>query len=114
MGHCALRQFVMGDAATERAATSAEVEKMKAVLVEGVRAGAIGFSTNQNPVHMFADGRPIPSRLATNDEIIELACALGEINKGVVQISVVLWESLCRQSRRSSCSRKYQASQAAR
>ena len=87
MGHCALRQFVMGDAATERAATSAEVEKMKAVLVEGVKAGAIGFSTNQNPVHMFADGRPIPSRLATSEEIIELACALGEINKGVVQIS---------------------------
>jgi N-acyl-D-amino-acid deacylase len=87
MGHCALRQFVMGDAATERAATPAEVEKMKAVLVESIKAGAIGFSTNQNPVHMFADGRPIPSRLATNDEIIELACALGEINKGVVQIS---------------------------
>src|SRR5207253_3054107 len=46
-----------------------------------------GFSTNQNPVHMYADGRPIPSRLATNEEIIELACALGEINKGAVQIS---------------------------
>ncbi len=87
MGHCALRQFVMGDAATERAATPAEISQMKEILKEGVRAGAIGFSTNQNPVHMFADGRPIPSRLATNDEIIELACALGEINKGVIQIS---------------------------
>ena len=87
MGHCALRQFVMGSAATERAATPAEIAQMKEVLKEGVRAGAIGFSTNQNPVHMFADGRPIPSRLATNEEIIELACALGEINKGVVQIS---------------------------
>jgi N-acyl-D-aspartate/D-glutamate deacylase len=87
MGHCALRQFVMGDASTERAATAAEISQMKEILKEGVRAGAIGFSTNQNPVHMFADGRPIPSRLATNEEIIELACALGEINKGVVQIS---------------------------
>lgn len=87
MGHCALRQFVMGGAATERAATAAEIAQMKEVLKEGVRAGAIGFSTNQNPVHMFADGRPIASRLATNEEIIELACALGEINKGVVQIS---------------------------
>jgi N-acyl-D-aspartate/D-glutamate deacylase len=87
MGHCALRQFVMGSAATERAATPAEIAQMKEVLKDGVRAGAIGFSTNQNPVHMFADGRPIASRLATNEEIIELACALGEINKGVVQIS---------------------------
>lgn len=87
MGHCALRQFVMGDAATERAATPAEMSQMKEILKAGVSAGAIGFSTNQNPVHMFADGRPIPSRLATNEEIIELACALGDINKGVMQIS---------------------------
>jgi len=87
MGHCALRQFVMGEAATERAATPVEVEQMKEILQAGVRAGAMGFSTNQNPVHMFADGRPIPSRLATDEEIIELACALGEINRGAVQIS---------------------------
>ena len=87
MGHCALRQFVMGEAATERAATPAEIHQMKEILKAGVRAGAIGFSTNQNPVHMFADGTPIPSRLATDEEIIELACALGEINRGAVQIS---------------------------
>jgi N-acyl-D-amino-acid deacylase len=87
MGHVALRQFVMGDAASERAATPAEIQQMKEILKQGVRAGAIGFSTNQNPVHMYADGRPIPSRLATDEEIIELAGALGEINQGEVQIS---------------------------
>ena len=87
MGHCALRQFVMGEAATERAATPAEIHQMKEILKAGVRGGAIGFSTNQNPVHMFADGRPIPSRLATDEEVIELACGLGEINQGAVQIS---------------------------
>ncbi|MBI2530769.1 MAG: amidohydrolase family protein [Deltaproteobacteria bacterium] len=87
MGHCALRQFVMGEASTERAATPGEIHQMKEILKAGVRAGAIGFSTNQNPVHMFADGTPIPSRLATDEEIIELACALGEINRGAVQIS---------------------------
>jgi N-acyl-D-amino-acid deacylase len=87
MGHVALRQFVMGNAASERAATPAEIETMKDLLKEGVKAGALGFSTNQNPVHMYADGRPIPSRLATDEEIVELACALGEINQGAVQIS---------------------------
>ncbi len=87
MGHCALRQFVMGDASTERAATPAEIHQMKEILKAGVRAGAIGFSTNQNSVHMFADGTPIPSRLATDDEIVELTSALGEINRGAVQIS---------------------------
>ena len=87
MGHCALRQFVMGNAAMERAATAAEIQQMKEILKAGVRAGAMGFSTNQNPVHMFADGTPIQSRFATDEEIIELACALGEINQGAVQIS---------------------------
>jgi N-acyl-D-amino-acid deacylase len=60
---------------------------MKEVLKASVRAGASGFSTNQNPVHMYADGTPIQSRFATDEEIIELACALGEINQGAVQIS---------------------------
>jgi N-acyl-D-amino-acid deacylase len=87
MGHCALRQFVMGEASLERAATPAEIQQMKEVLKAGVRAGAMGFSTNQNPVHMYADGTPIQSRFATDEEIIELACALGEINQGAVQIS---------------------------
>ena len=87
VGHCALRQFVMGEASIERAATPAEIHQMKEVLKASVRAGASGFSTNQNPVHMYADGTPIQSRFATDEEIIELACALGEINQGAVQIS---------------------------
>jgi len=87
VGHCALRQFVMGEASLERAATPAEIHQMKEVLKASVRAGAAGFSTNQNPVHMYADGTQIQSRFATDDEIIELACALGEINQGAIQIS---------------------------
>ena len=69
MGHCALRQFVMGEESSERAATVDEIEQMKTILRQGIRAGAIGFSTNQNRRHMREDGRPIPSRLATDDEI---------------------------------------------
>ena len=60
---------------------------MKEVLKASIRAGAAGFSTNQNPVHMYVDGTPIQSRFSTDEEIIEMACAMGEINQGVVQIS---------------------------
>ncbi|MGH7766683.1 MAG: N-acyl-D-amino-acid deacylase family protein [Candidatus Binatia bacterium] len=88
LGHCALRQYVMGDAACEREATDDEIGRMKNVLKESVRAGAIGFSTNQNPVHMRTDGRPIPSRLAAEKEILELAGVLGDLQRGSVQISV--------------------------
>jgi N-acyl-D-aspartate/D-glutamate deacylase len=87
MGHCALRQYVMGKNSCKRAATPDEITRMQELLREGLRAGAIGFSTNQNPVHMFDDGRPIPSRLATEEEILALASVLGELNQGAVQIS---------------------------
>jgi N-acyl-D-aspartate/D-glutamate deacylase len=87
MGHCAIRQYVMGEESLERAATPEEIEAMKGVLREGLRAGAIGFSTNQNPVHMREDGRPIPSRLATEEELLALAGVLGEMNLGAMQIS---------------------------
>ncbi|MDH3445443.1 MAG: amidohydrolase family protein [Deltaproteobacteria bacterium] len=87
MGHCALRQFVMGEESSERAATPDEIQQMKDILREGLRAGAIGFSTNQNRRHMREDGRPIPSRLATDEEILDLASVLGEVNHGSMQIS---------------------------
>ena len=87
MGHCAVRQFVMGEESSERAATPAEIAQMKALVREGMKAGAIGFSTNQNRRHMREDGRPIPSRLATDEEIVELASVLGKLNCGSMQIS---------------------------
>ncbi len=88
LGHCALRQYVMGEASCERAATGDEIERMKKVLRESVLAGAIGFSTNRNPVHMRTDGRPIASRLADDRELFELAGVLGELNRGSIQISI--------------------------
>ena len=87
MGHCAVRQFVMGEESSERAATPAEIDQMKSLVRDGMKAGAIGFSTNQNRRHMREDGRPIPSRLATDEEIVELASVLGELNCGSMQIS---------------------------
>ena len=43
------------------------------------------ISTNQNRRHMREDGRPIASRLATDEEILKLAGVLGELNRGSVQ-----------------------------
>ena len=88
LGHCALRQYVMGEEACERAATADEIGRMKGILRESVLAGAIGFSTNRNPVHMRTDGRPIASRLAGDEELLELAGVLGELNRGSIQISI--------------------------
>ena len=46
IGHTALRLFVMGDAAYERAATDDEIAQMQAVLRESMEAGAAGFATS--------------------------------------------------------------------
>src|SRR6516162_8439583 len=60
IGHSAVRYFVMGDAAVERAATAAELSRMQDVVREAVRSGAIGFSTSESPTHFFGSGVPVP------------------------------------------------------
>src|SRR2546423_589244 len=50
-GHSALRTYVMGEAATQRAATDAEIDSMRNLVLEAMRAGAIGFSTSTSPAH---------------------------------------------------------------
>jgi N-acyl-D-aspartate/D-glutamate deacylase len=87
VGHCALRQFVMGEDSVERAATGDEIDTMRSLLRSAMRAGALGFSTNQNPRHIRDDGKPLPSRLAEFGEIEALGAVLGELNRGVVQMS---------------------------
>ena len=88
VGHCAIRQHVMGDAAVERAATDDEREAMQRELETALRAGALGFSTNQNPRHFRADGKPVPTRLAEPAEIAALGDVLGRLGRGVIQMSL--------------------------
>jgi N-acyl-D-aspartate/D-glutamate deacylase len=86
-GHSSIRTYVMGDAATERGATPEEVRAMKDLLLEAMRAGAIGFSTSTSPAHNGGGGKPMPSRLATEDEMRALVCALREAGRGVFMLT---------------------------
>lgn len=87
VGHIAVRHFVMGEDAVERGATADEIEKMRALVRQGMEAGAVGFSTNQNPRHIREDKKPVASRLASDEELGALLDVLGEMNAGVVQLS---------------------------
>src|SRR4051812_43454399 len=60
VGHSSIRTYVMGEDATERAATPAEVADMKKLVLEAMRAGAVGFSTSTSPAHNGAGGKPMP------------------------------------------------------
>jgi len=87
IGHSALRIYVMGDAAYERAATADEIERMGGLVREGIDAGAAGFSTSFSFAHRGVDGKPVPSRFAEADEVEALFLAAGEAGKGVVLIT---------------------------
>ncbi len=84
LGHSALRLYVMGDAAYERAATGDEIDEMCRILVEAMAAGAAGFSTSFAYTHRGMDGKPVPSRFAARDEVEALFLATGGTGKGVV------------------------------
>jgi N-acyl-D-aspartate/D-glutamate deacylase len=88
LGHTPLRLYVMGEAATERAATADEVARMRTLVREAVDAGAIGFATSKASTHVGYAGRPVPSRLAEYGEIEALARALGEAGRGILQATV--------------------------
>jgi N-acyl-D-amino-acid deacylase len=87
LGHTPLRLYVLGEEAVERDATSAEIEEMRRIVGEALDAGAIGFASSRQPAHAGAWGKPVPSRLATVDELMRLAEPLAERGRGTFAIT---------------------------
>lgn len=87
IGHSAVRQYVLGDEASERDATPAEIEVMREIIRQGMYDGALGFTTNSNPNHINDEGKPVPSVAASEDEILSLVEVLGEVGSGMIQTS---------------------------
>ena len=86
-GHSAIRTYVMGEAATQRVATDEEIAAMRRIVVDGVRAGAVGFSTSTSPAHNGEGGAPMPSRLADDREMRSLVGGLKEAGRGVFMLT---------------------------
>ena len=87
VGHSAVRTYVMGAAASERAATEAEVLSMKKIVLEAMSAGAVGLSSTTSPAHNGEGGVPMPSRLADERELRALVGCLGEARRGVFMLT---------------------------
>jgi N-acyl-D-aspartate/D-glutamate deacylase len=87
VGHSGVRTFVMREDAPRRAATPAEVAQMRAIVVEAMRAGAIGFATSTSPAHNGDGGIPMPSRLADDAELFALTGALRDVGRGVFMLT---------------------------
>ncbi len=69
IGHSALRTWAMGERAFSDPASSDDLAVMERELIDGLHAGAVGFSTSRSPSHATPDGRPVASRLASWEEV---------------------------------------------
>lgn len=83
-GHSAIRTAVMGDAASEQVEPSAEqLETMQQMVAQAMRDGAIGFASSFSPNHSGYGGRPMPSTIASDQELDGLLDAMAQSGKGV-------------------------------
>lgn len=80
--HSTMRTVVMGDEASKRTATPAELERMCALLREAMQAGAIGLGSSTFDNHNGIGGVPMPSRAADDAEFFAFARVVGEAGHG--------------------------------
>ena len=85
IGFSAVRRHVMGEAAYSAVATPEQVEQMKEIVREGIRAGALGLSSERNLRHMDLENRLLPANAAPPDEFLAVAQALAEVGAGSIQ-----------------------------
>jgi N-acyl-D-aspartate/D-glutamate deacylase len=69
VGHSAVRQYAMGEAASERDATEAELATMRRLVREAIDAGALGLSITRNMNHFDIAGARIPAACAPESEM---------------------------------------------
>jgi N-acyl-D-aspartate/D-glutamate deacylase len=83
-GHSTIRTAVMGEEASTRAQpTERELSSMRAIVREAMQAGAAGFASSFSPNHSGWGGTPMPSTIASDEELKTLARVLGEAGRGI-------------------------------
>lgn len=84
--HAAVRAYVMGDrGARNELATEDDLEKMSAIVRDGIEAGALGVSTSRIDAHRSSKGEIVPGTYAGYDELWAIGGPLKELGKGIFQ-----------------------------
>jgi N-acyl-D-aspartate/D-glutamate deacylase len=82
--HSTIRSAVMGEeASTRKAPTDDELARMRQLVAEAMHAGAAGFASSFSPNHSGWGGRPMPSTIASDEELRALAAVLAEKQRGI-------------------------------
>jgi len=83
-GHSTIRTAVMGEEASTRSQpTPEEMAKMMSILRDALQAGAAGFASSFSPNHSGWGGNPMPSTIASDEELKTLAGVLKDKRKGI-------------------------------
>jgi N-acyl-D-amino-acid deacylase len=86
--HGAVRAYVMGDrGANNEVPTQTDIAQMSRIVEEGLRAGALGFSTSRTVLHKSIDGVLVPGTTATKEELIGIGRAMGRVGHGVFEMA---------------------------
>jgi N-acyl-D-aspartate/D-glutamate deacylase len=91
--HGALRAYVMGQrGADNEEPTEADIAEMARLVEEGLRAGALGFSTSRTILHKSIDGALVPGTTATEPELVGIGRAMGKVGHGVFELTTDFME----------------------
>ena len=86
--HGAVRAYVMGDrGARNEVPTEHEIAQMSAIVEDGLKAGALGFSTSRTVLHKSIDGELVPGTTATKEELIGIGRAVARAGHGVFEMA---------------------------
>jgi N-acyl-D-amino-acid deacylase len=86
--HGAVRAYVLGDRERPGAVpTDRDIAEMSRIVEDGIRAGALGFSTSRTILHKSVDGELVPGTTATKEELIGIGRAMGRVGYGVFEMA---------------------------
>ncbi len=86
--HGSVRTYVMGErGANNEAATPDDIAKMATVVRDGLKAGALGFTTSRTMLHRAKNKELVPGTFASEDELLGIGRALGEAGHGVFEMA---------------------------
>jgi N-acyl-D-amino-acid deacylase len=86
--HGAVRAYVMDErGARNDDPTEHEIARMSAIVEDGLRAGALGFSTSRTILHRSVDRELVPGTTATKEELIGIGRAMGRVGHGVFEMA---------------------------
>jgi N-acyl-D-amino-acid deacylase len=82
--HSTIRNAVMGEeASTRKVPSDQQLTEMRRVVAEAMDAGAAGLASSFSPNHSGWGGKPMPSTIAEDAELISLTKILGQKQRGI-------------------------------